>query len=287
LTGNYKRSLKQTAGVSSVLSRFETLIRKCVMTAGNSMSIKRLPAFFRNVSESIKAAMEIKKPRSMIRKCNDTVSGSISLNRLQNAIRKVNNSVAGNTTVSRFETIMRKCAMTAYSTMNNFNLSLIFRNLTENITVSIKKYEKRTMLRKCVENIGITSVISKMQHFFRVNHDRISAFDIWSFPVLFIRSMPDTIMVSQSNRKWGTFIRDVCVNAESIAETTHKGEYYRFNTDTVPVAGTAVRSLFMIVRIISKIFIRDYLLGRFLIAREELRLKSAISREIILDSKII
>jgi hypothetical protein len=54
LSGAYKRSLAQTAGANSVLSRFETLARKCVTTAYNSMSINRLPVFFRNVSEQNK-----------------------------------------------------------------------------------------------------------------------------------------------------------------------------------------------------------------------------------------
>jgi len=47
-----------------------------------------------------------------------------------------------------------------------------------------------------------------------------------------------------------------------------------------------LRGLTIAVRIITGLFVRDYLLGRFLKARQELILKSAISREIELDSRI-
>jgi hypothetical protein len=78
----------------------------------------------------------------------------------------------------------------------------------------------------------------------------------------------------------------LAVTAGSIAETRHKAEYYRFNTDTVQASGAVFRGLLLFVKIVSRVFIRDCLLGRFLKAREELILKSAICREIVLESKI-
>ena len=56
--------------------------------------------------------------------------------------------------------------------------------------------------------------------------------------------------------------------------------------DTVHAGGNVFRGLLLQVRIVTGAFVRDYLLGRFLKAREELILKSAISREIELESKI-
>jgi hypothetical protein len=46
------------------------------------------------------------------------------------------------------------------------------------------------------------------------------------------------------------------------------------------------RGLLLFVKIVSKVIFRDYLLGRSLKAREELVLKSAVCRELVLDSKI-
>jgi hypothetical protein len=74
--------------------------------------------------------------------------------------------------------------------------------------------------------------------------------------------------------------------SESITETSRQGEFYRKETDTVNADGSAFRGLIIFVRILTTSFVRDFLLRRFLIAREELVLKSCITREITLDSKI-
>jgi hypothetical protein len=206
LTGNYKRGLSQTAGVNSALSRFETLVRKCVMTAGNSMNINRLPVFFRNVSEQIKATI-------------------------------------------------------------GFNQS-------------------RSVSRKCTENVNANSETTRNFNAFRKAQDILKGIDTQSVSMLFIRSVPDTVQAAHAFRHWGAFIRGLRENAGNIAETRHKAEYYRFQKDTVQAAGAVFRGLLLFVRIVTKVFIRDYLLGRFLRAREELNLKSVICREIILESKI-
>jgi hypothetical protein len=70
-------------------------------------------------------------------------------------------------------------------------------------------------------------------------------------------------------------------------ETQHEGVFLRNAVETVSTAGMVFRGLVILVRLFSGLFIRDIFLGRFLKAREELKLKSCISREIILDSKII
>jgi hypothetical protein len=206
LKADYKKTLKLTAGVNSLLGRFESLYRKCVMTAHNSMNVGRFPAFFRSVAETIKVSFVIDNNRSLSRKCDDSVN--------------------------------------------------------------------------------VNSQASKIQTAFRKAQDIVSGIDTQSFSVLFVREVPDTATVSDYSRHYGAFVRWLAVNAGSEAETTHKTEYYRFHADTVQAAGTVFRGLLLFVRIVSKVFIRDYLLGRFLVAREELILKSAVSREITLDSKI-
>jgi hypothetical protein len=62
--------------------------------------------------------------------------------------------------------------------------------------------------------------------------------------------------------------------------------YKRKTEDSVQVKGNVLRGLFLFVKILTTSFVRDILFGRFLKARQELLLKSCISREITLDSKI-
>jgi len=206
LTGNYKRSLIQTAGVASLLGRIEEFYRKCVMTAHNTMSLKWFPTFYRKITEQINASIFLNQLRSLFRKCTDNVKANSETKRKFNVIRKAQD----------------------------------------------------------VLNISDTN----------------------SFTVLYVRSVPDCVSITHTFKQWKVFIRELRINAGSIAETSHKAEYYRFTADTVQAAGTVFRGLLLFVKIVTKVFIRDYLLRRFLIAREELKLKSVICREIVLESRI-
>jgi len=206
LTGNYKRSVTETAKINSVLSRFETILIKVLTTVNNTMSIKHLPSFVRKVIENITVTMANRANRSITRKCRDDV---------------------------------------------NFN------------TTILRKY-------------GAMCIVK----------DILLSSDKPSVSLMYLRSVSDNVQLTHHLRRWWAIIRSLLDNVENTAGTTHKGEFYRFNKDTLQAAGVVVRSLSMFVRIVSKILIHDYILGRFLRTSEELKLKSAICREIILESKI-
>jgi len=69
-------------------------------------------------------------------------------------------------------------------------------------------------------------------------------------------------------------------------ETKHGWAVTTKISDTVSTAASVFRGLLLSVRIVTGVFVRDYLLGRFLKARSELALKSCVSNELTLDSKI-
>jgi hypothetical protein len=206
LIADYERGLKQTAGVGSLFSKYQSFFRQCAMTVYNSVNIGRFPSFYRSVADKIKAATGLDQWRSLARNCADGVSAFSYTGRIHKAFRKV--------------------------------------------------------------------------------HDGLGSLDRQSFSVLFTRSVSDTSTPSDKMRHWGSFIRGLLSVAGSGAETSHGAEYYRFQTDTVQARGAVFRGLVLFVRIVTKVFIRDFILGRFLKAREVLQLKSAVCREIVVDSRI-
>ena len=104
--------------------------------------------------------------------------------------------------------------------------------------------------------------------------------------MLIVRSAMDKVSVSHASSHWGMFIRGLQVFADNTAETSHKAEYYRHKKETVQAEGKTNRALFIFIHILTQMFIRDFLLRRFLLARSELVIKSCICREIVLDSRI-
>jgi hypothetical protein len=146
--------------------------------------------------------------------------------------------------------------------------------------------QNRSLARKCIDDVAAVTTTIRIHNALRKAADGLSFFDRQTFSVLFIRSVSDTALPSDKMRHLGSFIRGLFINAASIAETSHKAEYYRFQKDNVQTKGAVFRGLLLFVHIVTKVFIRDYLLARFLKAREDLILKSAISREIILDRRV-
>jgi hypothetical protein len=84
----------------------------------------------------------------------------------------------------------------------------------------------------------------------------------------------------------GDYIRGLYTEAGSMAETKHEGEYYRTVEDAAGSTGVSLRRLFIFLRLATLSLVRDYLISRFLRSREELVIKSAVVRELTLESKI-
>jgi hypothetical protein len=84
----------------------------------------------------------------------------------------------------------------------------------------------------------------------------------------------------------GNYLRGLCTEAGSMAETNHAGDYHRRVQDTAHNEGVSLRHLFMFLRLVTLSLVRDYITGRFLKSNEELVLKSAVSREIVLESTL-
>jgi len=200
--------------------------------------------------------------------------------------RSVTETAKINSVLSRFETILIKLLITVNNTMSINHWTSFIRNVIENITVTMANCASRSFTRKCREDVDFNSTIQREYGAICIVKDILPSSDISSVSLMYLRSVSDNVQLTHYLQHWWAIIRSLLDNVENTAETTHTGEFYRFNKDTLQAAGVVVRRLSMFVRIVSKIFIRDYLLGRFLIAREELKLKSAICREIILDSKI-
>jgi hypothetical protein len=105
-------------------------------------------------------------------------------------------------------------------------------------------------------------------------------------PVVFIRTVSDTNSITDTIDKLALYIRSLCIEASSTAETERAAEYYRAEQDTVQADGTVFRGLLIFVKIFTTSIVRDFILRRFLIAREEIVLKSCITNDLTLESKI-
>jgi hypothetical protein len=100
------------------------------------------------------------------------------------------------------------------------------------------------------------------------------------------RAVQDTGTAKDATGHMADYLRGLFVEAGSMAETTHKGTYYRNQQDTAVSEGVALRQVFIFLRLLTGAYIRDYIIGRFLKSKEELIIKSPVCREIVIDSRL-
>ncbi len=201
--------------------------------------------------------------------------------------RGIKQNVNVNSGINRFETFIRKCVMTARASMNMNRFSAFFREATERVKISSIDSVMRSLLRKCSEMITVQFSMKRIQGFIRSIFEHIQNDDSIFFPVLLVCSMNDKTVLYESTKQTAEYIRTLEVKSKAHEAISHIADYYRFQKDNVQAEGNVFRSLLLFVMIKTKLFVRDYIIHRFLKAREELKLKSCISRKIILMSRII
>jgi len=165
-------------------------------------------------------------------------------------------------------------------------LPVFYRYVAENIKVKMDIFQSSFFSRKCIELLDVISGFTRIFNVIRKIQNVLNLSDNKNISILFLRSVPDTVQITHTFRHWGEFLRELMINAENIAETSFIADYKRFTSDTVHFSGTVFRGLLLFVRIVTKIVLRDYILGRFLIAKENFILKSPVCKDIKLNSRI-
>ncbi|WP_461257722.1 hypothetical protein [Treponema sp. R80B11-R83G3] len=246
LSVNYVRTLTQGVNLTDAKTQIANYKRNLTQTAKVNSLLNRIGTFYRN--------------------CFMTVCNSVIINRYSMFLRNV---------VENINVIF-----------DLFKQRSMLRNCLDSVNVIFDLFNERSLLRNCFDDVNVNSQENRFLFLIRKIQDIFIGTDNQSFNVLFIRTVADNVQITDIFRRWGAFIRELRVNSESIAETSHIADYKRFNTDTVKAFGVGLRSIFLFVRIVANVFIRDYILHRFLKAKEDFILKSPICREIILNSKI-
>jgi hypothetical protein len=150
----------------------------------------------------------------------------------------------------------------------------------------MEKKENCSFERICVDDVEVKSENKRIVDVIRNIHDGLKGLDGQSVSLLFVRFVNDEAIATHKTSNLGAFIRGLIVTAGSTADTSHEANYYRYQADKVQAEGSVFRGLLLFVKIVTGVFVRDFFLRRFLIAREELVLKSKITRELIVESKI-
>jgi hypothetical protein len=185
--------------------------------------------------------------------------------------------------------------ITRWSDIYDFRLSMYViytsaqnyvRTLTQGVQLSDTRKHTAEYKRNTIQTAMISEKANGLRTIFRFLQSAVSSLDKKLASVSFLRGVQETINASENIERNGDYKRNVTDEAEN--KTTIFGGFVlmRFVSSSAMATSSVIRGLFLTVLISTRAFVRDYVLSRFLRSRAELVLKSSITREIILESKI-
>jgi hypothetical protein len=122
--------------------------------------------------------------------------------------------------------------------------------------------------------------------FFRNIATLLHSGDMVTSAVGWFRRLPDLINTADRAGSVNEYVRGLYTEAGNLAETSHSGDYFRKQEDTVHVEALSLRHLVIFIKLVTVGFVRDFIIRRILRSNEELVLKSRICREIEIESRI-
>jgi len=160
------------------------------------------------------------------------------------------------------------------------------RTLTQGVSLSDSRIQTGDYKRNLTDTADVTSMLGRYKTSFLKLLETIRGLDSIFSPVSFMRSLHEAANNADTLKHLGEYYRGMLDNVEIVGDAKGGWLFFTKIVDTVHTAGVVFRGLLIFLRILTTSFARDDLLGRFLKARKEIVLKSCVSREIILESKM-
>ncbi|MDR0795900.1 MAG: hypothetical protein LBE79_07630, partial [Tannerella sp.] len=177
----------------------------------------------------------------------------------------------------------------------DFKLSMYFeytnaqnyiRTLTQGVSLSDNRRMIADYKRNTTHTVRATATPKGIRLFLLTIVEAVRGMDKIAVSVFYFRSLLEKATATENANSIRLFFRGLFENVKISSEEKSGWIIPHRLTETVHAADRVSRGLMLLVRIVTGAFVRDYIIGRFLKARSELALKSCITREIVLDSRI-
>ena len=116
--------------------------------------------------------------------------------------------------------------------------------------------------------------------------DTLNSFELSKISFLHFRKILEAINTSDTLHHIRNIIRGLIDNVGMESEAKSGFVHFRTISETAQAISSVFRGMVFFARIVTGVFVRDYLLGRFLKSKAELSIKSCVCREITLESRI-
>jgi hypothetical protein len=269
-----------------ILKGSPTLIRKLIQQAGAGDKGQRFLSMLRKPEQTAVAGSGTQRITQAKRAVADTGKPGTAIGRKQDFKRGIAHGGNAEAVALRSADYVKRFQETAGSTANMGVVRNVVIRLIEAAATLYDMKAGTGFNRGIMDTAGIGSMMGGAALFFRALFGIAGNGDSTGSFITRMRVIQDTETVGDDMGHAVDYLRGLFVEAGIIAETTHRGEYYRIQRDTAHSEALPLRHLFIFLRLLTGAYIRDYIIGRFLKSKEEVIIKSHVCREITLESTL-
>ena len=233
-----------------------------------------------NLSESARTSSEYKRISSQTTQVNEIRNLKAEYN------REATENVNGSTAVNPLFTFFRQCFETISNTIGISRLPVFNRYINNDLLVNETVNNNREINIKCDDVINNSDLTNRSQGFNRAITENIITNDTKDYTVLILRTIQETQNITDKFQQVRDYIRCLKIETSIIAETERSGDFYRTESETVNVNGFSFRHLLIFIKLLSASLVKDFILKRFLVSKEQIELKSLITKDLRIESKI-
>jgi cell fate (sporulation/competence/biofilm development) regulator YlbF (YheA/YmcA/DUF963 family) len=160
------------------------------------------------------------------------------------------------------------------------------RTLTQGVTLSDNRIITGNYKRITTQTVQADTTAKKQISIFKRIQETLKGFDQNTFSFFRLSKIQEAINITDNISHLKTIIRRLLDTAGVEGEAKAGRVFFRSLADTVHAVGILFRGMVLFTRIVTRVFVTDYLISRFLKSKTEIALKSCVTREISIESKI-
>jgi hypothetical protein len=243
-------------------------------------------SYVRTLTQGVTLTDSRKQTGNYKRAMTMNANGITLLGHSSNYVRKQNSALTVTDTASRFRGFFRSLS----EQINAMEMLDFCRGFLRAILLTVRpqtrEHRKLSARRDVAGHAGTEDSTARQRGFIRTLVTAVTAGDYAGNIRAWFRTIREQTAVFGEAGRLGDYIRGLYTEAGSMAETIHKGEYVRTVEDTAGTTAVSLRHVFIFIRLVTAGLVRDYLIGRFLKSKEELVIKSPVTTEVELESRI-
>jgi hypothetical protein len=160
------------------------------------------------------------------------------------------------------------------------------RTLTQGVTLSDNRILTGNYNRITEQTVQADATPIRNLTIFKGIQEILSSSELSNVSFLHLRNIHEELNNKDTVNHLRNIVLGLYETAGTESETRTGFFHFRAICETAQIITDLFRGMVIFARIVTGVFVRDFLLGRFLKARTELALKSCVCREIVMESRI-